>query len=933
MTILTFNRGLSAVIGKELHADLTELRNSLPKALPWDAAVAERVEKLSRIARTAQLRTVYKALHTISAGARLLNTAGTESLLDATNKLLQALITHLNELVQDHKNTPLRMAKPLQTLLTQLGQQPSPVLSAELFMPFTPEDVSADRPSALPVEAFAEAIREYRTAYQAGLIKLLKENDTSQYGVLRQSLVSIEPKNPHVGYRVFFEAAIATLDILSKDNELDNLAKWVLSKIDPELNNIVNGATRVNEDFLSAMLHLVARADADTSARVRKLQDQFNLKSYMADVNGIDPQIVEKFTQVLIRSREVWSQFAANEPARVAKLIAELQSKSALLKNPGFTTVINALHEVISIIAEGGAAVNGDQLSLEGAGALLILEQQLRDGSNMNSANLSASRLYGLIGKSTDYVATANDSQTTTAILHALAAQVQDDLNQLEPRLLEILNEQRDGEQELRNGLTKIAKILGIFGKDNSLSRVFSFFESNLTNSSFTEDKAEVATKFTQLSTLVETLKTSDRNALAAAQKWIDAQAKVEAPTEGDKFKDVPNDAEMLEIFLEEASGILVDLERWLSQLRSDPSMHDTVVNMRRGYHTLKGSGRMVGLVRFGDLSYLGELLLNNWISSKKIPSPELLDYFKKSLEVVTEHVNNFKSKGFSFVEYEEFEKEALALGGTAIVDAPQNKRGASIKLGGNPVKPVAAPVQAPAPAPAPVVRIEPVFEPLPTPVVLEVPEPAPVFTLEPVEVPAAPVFSPFSLEPVDTKEPTLDFEPIQLPVEEPVVTQPVFEPTPEPELPTLKFTLPEADPVPEPELTFDLLSTNAKVQPLVPDLPVLAPIESQEPLAKPLPPLTLPVEKPSAPVLPTFAPDAVAPPPPAPIKPKAPRAAPEGWKKPDAKVPAPAPKAPTAKTGPAKPGPKRPTAPAPAPVAPPKKGFMDWLLSLFKKK
>lgn len=926
MTILTFNRGLSAVIGKELHADLTELRNSLPKSLPWDAAIAERVEKLSRIARTAQLRTVHKALHTISAGAQSLTTAGTESLLDATNKLLQALITHLNELVQDHKNTPLRMAKPLQTLLTQLGQQPSPVLSAELFMPFTPEDISADRPSALPVEAFANAIRDYRAAYQSGLIKLLKENDTSQYGVLRQSLVSIEPKNPHVGYRVFFEAAIATLDILNKDNELDNLAKWVLSKIDPELNQIVNGSTRVNDDFLSAMLHLVARADPDTSARVRKLQEQFNLKSYMADVNGIDPAIVEKFTQVLIRSREVWSQFAANEPARVAKLIAELQSKSALLKNPGFTTVINALHEVISTIAEGGASVNGDQLSLEGAGALLILEQQLRDGSNMNSANLSASRLYSLIGKATDYVAVVNDSQTTTAILHALAAQVQDDLNQLEPRLLELLNDQRDGEQELRSGLTKISKILGIFGKDNSLSRVFAFFESNLTAPSFTEEKAEVATRFTQLSTLVETLKTSDRNALAAAQKWLDAQAKVEAPTEGDQFKDTPNDAEMLEIFLEEASGILVDLERWLSQLRSDPSMHDTVVNMRRGYHTLKGSGRMVGLVRFGELSYLGELLLNNWISSKKIPTPELLDYFKKSLDAVTTHVNNFKSKGFSFVDFAEFEKEALALGGTALGEAPQSKRGGSIKLGGAPTKPVApapAPVQAPVPAPAPVA---PVFEPLPEPVLLDLPAAQPVFTLEPNE--PAVEFTPFSLEPQETAEPTLDFEPLQQPVQEPVL--PVFEPAAEPAMPTLKFELPSmhtetAQDEPTPDLSFDVLSTTAQGQPLVPELPALKPIElTPEPE-----PFVLPIEKPEPAPLPMFAPEppAPTPAPAAVVKPKAPRAAPEGWKKPDGKTATP--KAPV-KPGQPKTGASAKKTPPPAPA---KKGFIDWLLSLFKKK
>lgn len=944
MIILTFNRSLSAVIGKELHADLTELRNSLPKALPWDAAVAERVEKLSRIARTAQLRTVYKVLQTISSGVRILNTASTESLLDATNKMIQALITHLNELVQDHKNTPLRMAKPLQALLTQLGQQPSPVLSAELFMPFTPEDVSVERPSALPVDAFANAIREYRAAYQAGLVKLLKENDTSQYGVLRQSLVSIEPKNPHVGYRVFFEAAIAALDILSKDNELDNLSKWVLSKIDPELNNIINGSVRVNEDFLSAMLHLVARADADTSARVRKLQDQFNLKSYMADVNGIDPQIVEKFTQVLIRSREVWSQFAANEPIRVAKLIAELQSKSALLKNPGFTTVINALHEVISTIAGGSSVVNGDQLSLEGAGALLILEQQLRDGSNMNSANLSASRLYGLVGKSTSYVATANanDSQTTTAILHALSAQVQDDLNQLEPRLLEVLNDQRDGEQELRNGLRKIAKILGIFGTDNSLSRAFSLFERNLSSSSFTDDKAEVATKFTQLGTLVETLKTSDRNALTSAQKWIDVQAKIEAPTEGDKFKDVPNDTEMLEIFLEEASGILVDLERWLSQLRSDPSMHDTVVNMRRGYHTLKGSGRMVGLVRFGDFSYLGELLLNNWISSKKIPSPELLDYFKKSLDAVTDHINNFKVKGFSFVEYETFEHEALALGGTAIGDAPQHKRNASTKLGGNISKPVVIPVLPPTVAlepllPAPEIllptelEIELVAIAVDTPVL-----PPAMFTLKPIDAPVEMAASPFALEPVDVNTDTLRDEPVSLPIQELVspVSVPEIEHIQEHELPVLKFNVPTIDIAPsaynEDELIFDSLSANPPGQPLVPDLPILAPIETQAPLLKFETPVALPVEKPT-PQLPVFMPETTSTPQAPVVRPKTPRTAPEGWKKSNAK--ALVPRTPASKAGASKMGTRRAVIPAPSPFIRFKKRFMNWLYALFKKK
>ena len=902
MTTLTFNRGLSAVIGKELHADLSDLRNSLPKTGSWDAATADRLDKLSRIARTAQLRAVHKVLATISQGARSMTTGGNDALQDATSKMLQALLSHLNELVVDHKNTPLRLARPLHTLQTQLGITTSPVLSAELFMPFTPEDVGDQRPSALPTNEFATAIRDYRAAYQAGLVQLLKDNDRAQYAVLRQSLISIEPKNPHPGYRVFFEASIAIQDVLTRDSDLDNLAKWVLSKIDTELNAIADGSTNVDDNLLSAMLQLVARADPETSARVRKLQDQYNLKAYLTDVNGIDPAIVDKFTQVLVRSREVWSQFAVNEPERVAKLIAELQSKSAMLKNAGFTVVINALNDVISSIASGQYPVNGDQLSLEGAGALLILEQQLRDGSNMNTAQLSASRLYSLIGKTSTYVATTNDSQTAATILHTLAAQVQEDLTQLEPRLLELLNDQRDGEQDMRAGLLKISRILGIFGRGNSLVRAFALFENTLTVPETSDEKADVATRFAQLSTIVESLKTSEKNAMSAAQKWLDSQVRHAAPTERDKFKDVPNDPEMLEIFLEEAQGILLDLDKWQHQLANDPSMFDTVVNMRRGYHTLKGSGRMVGLVRFGELAYIGELLLNNWIADKKLPTDALLAYYTKSYSTIVEHIENFKTKGFSYVEYDDFEQEAIALGGSSLADAPQSKKGGSVKFGGA----KAAPAKT-------VERKESVFAPVqaPAPLVQEKP-----FALAPAPVspPLFPLEEPKPL--VLAQEPVMEIPPL------------VIE---EPEAPAnpidLKFSLPEKPSVAD--LSFDEPSTsNEQEVPAIPNLP-------STPLAEPreLPSLRLGPDSNPPPDIALPVPAAHKPPAPTAVKP-VPRKTPAAWNqgkgapaKPQTKPAATPVAAPAAKSAVKKPAPKT------KPVKAPELTFWQKILALFKRK
>ena len=831
MTAITFNRTLATFVGKELHSDLTNLRAHLNQSKVWDDNVKQGIDKLARISKTACLRGVYKALHALHQAASKLegqpahhvlggravpNESGNEamSLDESAQKMWSSVLAHLNEMVHDHKNAPLKMAKPLHALESQLGNTPSPVMNAELYMPYTPEDASPARPSELPISEFSNAIRDYRSAYQTGVIKLLRENDDSQFAVLRQALVSIEPKNPLVGYRLFFEAAIAILDILKKSKTLDNFSRWVLSKVDLELNHIAEGSVKVNDDLLSCMLYLVARADPDVSVRVRKLQEHFNLKSYLADIHGVDQAVIDKFSQYLVRTREVWSQVAAQDPIRVEKLIAELQRQSSLLKNDGFSLVIKALHEVIDEIAKGKAQVDGEQLSLEGASALLILEQQLRDGSNMYSANLSANRLYQLIGRAAQANTSANEPQASTAILHVLASEIQEDLTQLEPRLLDWLNGQTDGEEELRIGLKKISRILSVFGKNNNLVQAFSHFESSLHRPRTLEEQTEIATWFAQLNSLMESLKVSDKIATAGAQKWLNAvtlrqqelgniEAPVTPPAASSEYKDVANDAEMLEIFLEEAHTVVRDQQRWLSQLEVDPSMHETLVNIRRGFHTLKGSGRMVGLTRFGDMAYIGELLLNNWITDKKIPSVELLDYVRQLIMSLQEKLDHLQKQGHTLVDYDEFEQRSLALGGTPLSNAPQTRRTARFNVPSKASSTPAAELPAPdfdTPVEMPSLELPasekppvdlPDFEPL----VIHEPAQLPTMHFDP-EVPQVPAAT--SLTPVPLSEDVVDEIPalvLEVPVDPPVslsdedaMEQMLHE---EPKLPDGGFTLP----------------------------------------------------------------------------------------------------------------------------------------------
>ncbi|MCA3192973.1 MULTISPECIES: Hpt domain-containing protein [unclassified Cupriavidus] len=83
-------------------------------------------------------------------------------------------------------------------------------------------------------------------------------------------------------------------------------------------------------------------------------------------------------------------------------------------------------------------------------------------------------------------------------------------------------------------------------------------------------------------------------------------------------------DAELLEIFLAEAEEVLgniaTDLAGGLDALRDA----DVLSRMRRAFHTLKGSSRMVGLNRYGEAAWAVEQVMNLWIAEAREPVPDL---------------------------------------------------------------------------------------------------------------------------------------------------------------------------------------------------------------------------------------------------------------------------------------------------------------------
>jgi len=84
-------------------------------------------------------------------------------------------------------------------------------------------------------------------------------------------------------------------------------------------------------------------------------------------------------------------------------------------------------------------------------------------------------------------------------------------------------------------------------------------------------------------------------------------------------------DQELLDIFLEEAAEVVGTIRENLDGLRQPPYDREALTTIRRGFHTLKGSGRMVGLTDLGDVAWSCEQVMNKWLKEEKPPTPGLL--------------------------------------------------------------------------------------------------------------------------------------------------------------------------------------------------------------------------------------------------------------------------------------------------------------------
>lgn len=108
-------------------------------------------------------------------------------------------------------------------------------------------------------------------------------------------------------------------------------------------------------------------------------------------------------------------------------------------------------------------------------------------------------------------------------------------------------------------------------------------------------------------------------------------------------MNDTEGDDEILEVFAEEAGEVFETIDNRLPVWRERTSDKNALTDIRRGFHTLKGSGRMVNALDLAEVAWKVENMLNRVIDGSVQPSEHMVDLVSAARDLMPTMLDAFR--------------------------------------------------------------------------------------------------------------------------------------------------------------------------------------------------------------------------------------------------------------------------------------------------
>ena len=175
---------------------------------------------------------------------------------------------------------------------------------------------------------------------------------------------------------------------------------------------------------------------------------------------------------------------------------------------------------------------------------------------------------------------------------------------------------------------------------------------------------AELEPSLARVIPLRETKPVDEQVAAPAAAIEAPAPAAVARPSTPAPVAVASADPEFLQLFVEEARENASRLAVLYPQWEQNPQDAAALRDLRRAFHTLKGSGRMVGAQRIGEFSWSIESLLNRVISQTLLRSPDIVSIVRDAVAAMPQLIDEIDGGELASIDIAAIMTRADALSG-----------------------------------------------------------------------------------------------------------------------------------------------------------------------------------------------------------------------------------------------------------------------------
>lgn len=640
-----------------------------------------------------------------------------------------AVANYLGDLVNGSGDQPLRLFALYREIATASGRDE--ISPAELFYPDLSRRLprrklrNAPRPGT---PAGEERMRGARAALERGLLQWLKAPaDPAGPDSMRDAAIALEALQSSPSFYTLWRVAQAFFDALSHQDlpASEMRIKQLCTGMVKEVRHQASTSHRIPERLMRDILFEIGQAPVRTPAQ-RQVREAWNLDAWWADPGEVVTDVplgplLRKLRSELSAAKNDWDTFGSGQASALQDFDTRIQSittEAGRLGRPALLELLSGTARVSHWLRSDPATNGGETLAVEVATALLLAELSVEGGIADNElatqgrfclARLDAIMAGQALPDTGDRSLGGTRSTHEWDARQQVAREIASNLGHIEQTLDDFFRNyaKRGPLAQLTAPMRQIEGALAVIEGEQAIPLVREATKriNDLANSELEPDEDQLNRLADQLSTLgffVSALQhgQADLNDFLPPEQRkqaaefepafeldfedtpaaTDRHQKEDAPEAPQRVAapamtapapetDADVDAELLSIFIEEAHDVLGNISEGLKTVMPHGNQ-DALVDIRRGFHTLKGSGRMVGLTDFGEAAWAIEQTLNRWLQLELPVSEELhalIGSAHQTFQTWVEQIESSGSHAFDFstpaAEAERLRNSDLAAG------------------------------------------------------------------------------------------------------------------------------------------------------------------------------------------------------------------------------------------------------------------------------